>query len=597
MENDLGSPEPRRSEDRVVKWVSGLLLLVALFLFVRRGLLYCLTAGRDDVFFSLWAGEQFAAGNGLVNYNGEPLEICSSLLHVFIIAAIALFAPDHVYSLNKLTGLAAASGVLLVVYAYRRDFFRSGSPVLALMFALAAIVFNNDFSYWALGGLETPFVAVLLTLYAGVVTRYWLRPTRTGLVLFAVVQCLYVLARPEGFYILFFSAIFLGFVFILQGYRAALLIAAGIPWLFFAGVLAMRWVLFGMFLPNPAYAKTGDLREAVRDGAGYLLDYASTHLFALFHMALLAVLTIYFFIVIIGGGQDRAKRLQWVFVYGLCITVLFFVLVSGGDWMGRSRFLVPVMPCLAILSSAVVFDVARRLRPLAKPPLHPRFFDAVAAAVLAALSGSAVEEYGVDVHRVSGLRQLRESDSKFRNIPLSYIFGTWEGLEDRLIQASVLHYGELRRVAPIYDVIVPELYGKKGHLTILSGQMGLFPYMLKKRYPDRDLYLIDLHGLATREIAAMELGRNLGGVRGGNLAVIFEGKRRQLSDFVLGHDPDVIFVNVLSDAERRAIEKAGFVVLPGGSVSFRPIGDDGQDLLRRCEEIIRHPKKKNQESP
>jgi hypothetical protein len=170
-------------------------------------------------------------------------------------------------------------------------------------------------------------------------------------------------------------------------------------------------------------------------------------------------------------------------------------------------------------------------------------------------------------------------------------------LEDRLIQASVLHYGELRRVAPIYDVIVPELYGKKGHLTILSGQMGLFPYMLKKRYPDRDLFLIDLHGLATREIAAMELGRNLGGVRGGNLAVIFEGKRRQLSDFVLGHDPDVIFVNVLSDAERRAIEKAGFVVLPGGSVSFRPIGDDGQDLLRRCEEIIRHPKKKNQESP
>jgi hypothetical protein len=573
----MGSAQRNAGERPLTRWACVGILAVAIALLAWRGLLYCLTAGRDDVFFSLWAGEQFAAGKGFVNYNHEPLEICSSMLHVIIIAAIALVAPDHVYFLNKLVGLAAASTVLVVVYLYRREFFRSTVPIIPFVLCAAALAVNNDFVYWAMGGLETPIVALLLTLYAGIVTRYWLHSSTTGLILFAVVQCLYVMARPEGFYVLLFSAIYVAFCFWFRGYSGSLLLAGIVPWLFFAMLTAFRWFTFRMLLPNPAYAKSGDLSDAVRDGASYILDYLSTSWLVLFQAALLTMLTAYYLYQIFRSREGAVERLRLVFLYGLCMTVFSFVLLSGGDWMGRARFIVPAMPILNVLTFSVLFSAADGIAALIKSPFRPAVYRAMAATICTLLIVSGAMESGFDVLTLSGLRKLRENPAKFRYIPVSQSFASWDGLDSRLILMSPTHQRESIRAAPVCDEIVPALYAKKGHVTIIAGQMGFFPYLLKKRFPQHDLYLIDLHGLATREIALMGLQRNIGGARGGDLAEIFAKRAGPLADFVLRHEPDVIFVHRLNDGEREAIENAGFIVLPGGNVAYRPVDGRGAD--------------------
>jgi len=56
-----------------------------------------LAAGRDDTYITLWSAFGVSQGHGFVNYNLQPAEISSSLLHVLILSLFALVQPDNLF--------------------------------------------------------------------------------------------------------------------------------------------------------------------------------------------------------------------------------------------------------------------------------------------------------------------------------------------------------------------------------------------------------------------------------------------------------------------------------------------------------------------
>ena len=134
-------------------------------------------AGRDDVFITLHAGEQLGAGGGLVGWNGERVEMSTSLLHVWLVAFLSWLGPT--YLSNKLCGLAAGLAVLVVIHRSRELLFPDErSRGLAHALTIGALSTTPSFLYWLLGGLETPFVALLVTLLATSSLALWQEDTR-----------------------------------------------------------------------------------------------------------------------------------------------------------------------------------------------------------------------------------------------------------------------------------------------------------------------------------------------------------------------------------------------------------------------------------
>src|SRR5215208_3886356 len=124
-----------RADNRkpIPKFIPIAILLVALVIYFYNSVTNYLGAGRDDTFITLWAGISLAEGHGLVNYNFEPVEMSSSLLHTLVIGIIHLFAPDFIYTINKILGLLAGATLLIVLHQKRNSLFGNDvSGIIAL---------------------------------------------------------------------------------------------------------------------------------------------------------------------------------------------------------------------------------------------------------------------------------------------------------------------------------------------------------------------------------------------------------------------------------------------------------------------------------
>ena len=148
------------------RWLFFILLLVSL-----NALYQYLGAGRDDVFITLWAGKTLGTAPWFINYNGELQEISSSILGALTAKLAYLCCADTYYLANKLFGAVAALATLAIIWLQRRTFFHHPFPSACAIAAIALLGFNPSFAYWSLGGLETPYYALLILLYAALAIR------------------------------------------------------------------------------------------------------------------------------------------------------------------------------------------------------------------------------------------------------------------------------------------------------------------------------------------------------------------------------------------------------------------------------------------
>lgn len=310
----------------------------------------CGSTGHDDAHISFWPAWTLIHQGEILNYNGVPLEQSSSLLLTALTALYALVTPLSIITGGYLANLTGAFVTVALAYMAARRATLPHPWLPALLTALTPY-----FAYWAWSGMETTLAAACALAFIISMARYAERASTGHVVLLLISTTLLAAVRPEmpvvGSAFLIVAAIFL---------RRPSLLVFILP---FAALTLWRYHYFGVWMPNPVYAKSGlPDAEQLQRGVNYFLRLFRQPLAALGVTFTLILFSIRSFTCIRQYIQQRIQPdtqqyaqqpllllcCLWVMLYG------GFVITSGGDWMKEGRFWVPLIaPLWLTIHSAI----------------------------------------------------------------------------------------------------------------------------------------------------------------------------------------------------------------------------------------------------
>ena len=291
---------------------------------------------QDDAFISFRYAENLVRGDGLVFNPGERVEGYTNLSWTLLIAGAMTLGAEPVIA-STLLGLVCLAGV--VVATWRLGL--GGGPAALVLVAPMLVAVDAQLALESVEGLETALYVWLITLGTGAAIREE-RWAGSG---WFVLACL---TRPEGIFM--WGAVQVGLLLrawtqqavgaqLRATWRSALPVLACL-----AALTAWRLAYYGDPLPNTFYAKTGAL--AVPRGLHYLWAHVVSHplLWLLVGARLVA-------------GRRTASTLP--LATAACLYLTYVVLI-GGDFKPTGRFIVPVLPMLAVLAQEALAGLVSR---------------------------------------------------------------------------------------------------------------------------------------------------------------------------------------------------------------------------------------------
>ena len=292
----------------------------------------------DDTYIFLRYARNWAHGLGPVYNEGERLQGYTSFLWL---ACLTLAERLHLPAVEtaKVSSSVLGLGVVFVCWLLGREVARDGARTRVTLAPLLLLSFV-DLPYWSVSGMET----ALFTLLANTSLLLYLLSWRRDSMLMWAALCTAVtaLARPEGLLL----AAFLGGCELRRTrgqlarrhWIAALCCALPVA----AAVAASVWY-YGDIVPNTYYAKRQVLSSALWNGTRYIRTFLSDSGGA--SIPLLAAVAF----------VDPARR-RGVLVLGSWTALVGLYLIwIGGDsfaWLGTHRFMVPLLPAIAVLLDA-----------------------------------------------------------------------------------------------------------------------------------------------------------------------------------------------------------------------------------------------------
>lgn len=548
----------------------GALAALGIVVYVLFSASFYAAAGHDDSFITLWAGRSLGGGRGLIDHHGTPVEISSSLLHVFIVAGLTRIAPGLVFLGNKLVGLCSGLALLAVLFGFRDSLLGPpgrGRP-FALGFALLSLATCPFWLYWNLGGLETPLQSLLLFLLACALAADRGRPGDSFLIV--SVQTLYLLARPEGF--IATVAVALHLLALPRRSRVSLRRATalvGLPVV--AGVSLGIWRLltFGAPFPNPVYAKVGIHAPVARLRAG--LDYVAGCLtsgpyFLILGGAVLLVL------VLVVRDSFRADGWPWpraasrsLLIPALAQTA--FVLLVGGDWMGFYRFLVPALPLYIVAVAARIVRPAAEGLVAAGPGARLLRQVGVAAVLLLVTTNVGGRAWPGRCSTQAGIGDLLGIRSA-------------EELQEKLISLNCAYGRDERDLLPYLHASLRDTARRHGgRIVVATVQMGFFPWIVRTEFPGLDVSFVDTFGITDPHVARLDVPKVARGVAPGiSLGAVVDGGAGELTRFVREKGANLAYAVDIPVEDRRRFVHAGWRLVwdRPGAVVFEAGEDSGQ---------------------
>lgn len=290
----------------------------------------------DDAFIYLVYVKNLISGNGLT-FNGELVEGFSSLSWTLLSAWLASAGLDPLQG-AKVLGVSSYLATALLLIIIQRNVIpstnywqRLGLLLMFFSFPLLAL--------WAPAAMEGILYALLITAscYA-----YFLASDSHSLKHYFSAGLLFGLlavTRPEG-------AAFIGAIFAYETSRKALKkelswIGILLTLLVFGSILAAllfwRNTTFGELFPTTVSAKTGNLHEQIKHGAGYVARFTLDYFYLVIPYLLATIL-----LLARGGREGWWAWLSLIYIGGYTS----FNLLVGGDWMIGYRFMMPITPLL-----------------------------------------------------------------------------------------------------------------------------------------------------------------------------------------------------------------------------------------------------------
>jgi hypothetical protein len=286
----------------------------------------------DDAYITYQYAKQLAAGNGLrFHAAAEPIQGYSNFLWVLINALFIRLGIDPGFG-SRVVSFACGLHLLLSVMrlAAERAGGRLAAP-LAAGFLLAALA---PFAAWSSSGLETMAVAwALFRTFECLVAAERPRPVAAAVAAIAA-----GLSRTDA--IVYLGGVVIGAWFATAAERRRAFAKAVAPAA--SVVLATLacypvWCLayFGDGVPQTVHAKVTGSSLALEQGMQYLVTLAIT--FPSLWLALL-----------VPRGTPAGAASLVNAATGITLWGYAYAGLAGGDWMAFGRFLVPVLPFLAL---------------------------------------------------------------------------------------------------------------------------------------------------------------------------------------------------------------------------------------------------------
>lgn len=288
-----------------------------------------------------------ADGLGLVYNAGERVSALTSPLHALVVTGLAFVTDDPV---TLYRGLAPLLPLLALLGALKGARLGPGETALICAFGLA----SPFLALWSIGGLETPILAALMTLYAARLLRVYraasfdLRDTvalgaLTGLAFLTRHDSILVTLPP----LLALTSVYWRWPAVWAGAGVALVLAGS--WLSFA------YLYYGDILPTSFYTKM------VTDRIDDTVSLVATLNFFLIS-GLVLCLPFLRFVRMPGHPFGR------VLILGVLVSVTGFTLFcmknAGMHMMFGYRYFVPFLPAIGILLAAAMARVPPLLPPV-----------------------------------------------------------------------------------------------------------------------------------------------------------------------------------------------------------------------------------------
>lgn len=311
---------------------------VALIAFAALAYLY-FPESIDDAYITLRFARNFLRGHGPVFNVGERVEGYSNFAWMVMLAAVGRAGVPMAIAM-KVLSFGAGLATLFLVRRLAAAWFGSRAAIATATLLLGT---SSFFAVWAVDGLETMFYTLLLTALAAALIQDGPRALRIG-----VLAGLVTLTRPEG---ALFALLAVGILAARTGWRSGLRALAPVA-LCGLGYEAFRLLYFGELASNVARVKMHPGLDTAALGLRHLLAFDS----ASGHLVLPAAL--------LGIAATRKIGRFGTLVLFLEAQVLFLML-SGGDFMFGYRFVVPVLPFIALLCAAAVEFLQERFHRIA----------------------------------------------------------------------------------------------------------------------------------------------------------------------------------------------------------------------------------------
>ncbi|MCH8066613.1 MAG: hypothetical protein IIC90_12440 [Chloroflexi bacterium] len=293
----------------------------------------------DDAFITLRYSRNLADGLG-PNWNSSGrVEGYTSFLWMALLAGVAKLGFDLVVSV-RVFGLLAVAATWVPVYKLWRLWSREteGSGINSPVVFAAVVVglaITGGVGLASSGGLETPLFMALITwsAYLYLLERRGGRIPWSALALAAT-----AMTRPEGLIAAGVTGLFVLFDAATMPNRRQG-IARAVSWggvflAIYGSYFLWRFTYYDYLLPNTFYAKVEPNSVLFSRGLEYVYDGGLRVLLLPMFVGAAILLT-------------RPKlRHDAVYLIVLCGTMVTAVVFEGGDFIGHSRFLVPVLPLI-----------------------------------------------------------------------------------------------------------------------------------------------------------------------------------------------------------------------------------------------------------
>ncbi len=295
---------------------------------------------NDDAYISFRYADNLVRHGELVYNPGERVEGYTNFLWTVLMAGVMGLGLD-VAVWSRILGITAAAVTLWLIARFMARAEDHASPWDTLAPALLAAA--PAYACWSTGGLETQLFTLLVTLgWSAYLTEEFSDDHRLPWCGFWF--ALAAMTRPEGLLFLGLTAIHR---FVYRGFSEGAwrpcrrdLLRLGIFLGVFSPYYAWRWLYYGWPFPNTYYVKTG-ASSAWTPGFRYVWGWIRDHM--LWALPLLAGIRR----TLPGGREGRLLTLATLYTVVFCP----YIMSVGGDFMALYRFLVPLMPILAVVAS------------------------------------------------------------------------------------------------------------------------------------------------------------------------------------------------------------------------------------------------------